>query len=502
MVADDIGQMIRRDFPVEVDADVESRSQDLFAFRRSRQFVPFQQLVRLAGDIDGRPLEGTEARPTYICGAPGMGKSSLSAYLSRRLRADAGNLVFTHFASCDRASSHHLSLVRRLLQQLRQWMAPTHLEVPESAEDLLRALPTWLALCGARHPGKRLFVILDAINQLQDVDEAHRLLWLPSRLPPNVHLLVTTTPQSPMSSRLQKRGWARVEMPATSLADRRSLVHAYLSRFGKRLEDDRVEKLVSLPQCGNPKYLLLLLDELRFMGDFEGLDRQLADLARAADISELYAKCLDRLQRSFDGALVEGFMTVVGTSRRGVTEQELLACLGVTQAALSPLLCALEEAFVSRGGMLHFKHASLEEAVERRYLASPQKREKVHRRMADFFLGDTVSEARRCEELGWHLAACEDMPALRRFLADVRHFDHLSSTTNGSLDLWSLWRQAGVSHAGRMCVSPAPALPPVSVWLCHVGRGSCVGGDAPARGAGARAGPGAGARASVGKEGR
>jgi len=75
---------------------------------------------------------------------------------------------------------------------------------------------------------------------------------------------------------------------------------------------------------------------------------------------------------------------------------------------------------------------------------------KVHRELAKFFLTDVVDETRRCDELGWHLAQCDDAQGLRSFLANVRHFDLLSSNAYSSFDLWTLWREANVSHAGRM----------------------------------------------------
>jgi len=99
---------------------------------------------------------------------------------------------------------------------------------------------------------QKVFVILDAINQIQEADDAHRLLWLPSKLPANVHIIVSTTPGD-MAERMTKRGWTRLVMPTTSVEDRRQLVERYLLRFGKHLEGERVTKLVSLPQCSNPK---------------------------------------------------------------------------------------------------------------------------------------------------------------------------------------------------------------------------------------------------------
>lgn len=66
---------------------------------------------------------------------------------------------------------------------------------------------------------------------------------------------------------------------------------------------------------------------------------------------------LGRLERSFnvdpetgrDEQLVEKIMSIICLSRRGVTEHELLLCVEITQATLSPLLwvAAAPDALVS-----------------------------------------------------------------------------------------------------------------------------------------------------------
>lgn len=101
---------------------------------------------------------------------------------------------------------------------------------------------------------------------------------------------------------------------------------------------------------------------------------------------------------------------------------------------------------------MHFEHASLEAAVRQRFLRREADRVRWHRQLAAFFQSDNVDELRRCDELGWHLAQCGDMQGLRQFLAGVRHFDLLTSSTYNSLDFASLWREAGVSRAGPMFV--------------------------------------------------
>lgn len=63
MVTDDISRMILQDFPLHGDLDMETAAQDYFAFHRSKQFVPFPQLVQTAATLESaRPA----AVPQYV----------------------------------------------------------------------------------------------------------------------------------------------------------------------------------------------------------------------------------------------------------------------------------------------------------------------------------------------------------------------------------------------------------------------------------------------------
>ena len=69
------------------------------------------------------------------------------------------------------------------------------LQVPSVDSQLVRELPTWLKMAGAR---AKCVIVLDALNQLDDgsgdTGPEHDLLWLPQTLPAGVYMLLSTLP--------------------------------------------------------------------------------------------------------------------------------------------------------------------------------------------------------------------------------------------------------------------------------------------------------------------
>ena len=88
-------------------------------------------------------------------------------------------------------------------------------------------------------------------------------------------------------------------MPPVGQEDRRQLVHDILNPHGKQMEQALVDKLVQHEATKNPLYLRLVLDELRVVGDFEGLGGQLDALLTARTVADLYVRVLQRLESAF-----------------------------------------------------------------------------------------------------------------------------------------------------------------------------------------------------------
>lgn len=59
------------------------------------------------------------------------------------------------------------------------------------------------------------------------------------------------------------------------------LVERYLHRYGKQLDEQCLGLVMRAPQCGNPLFLRLLMDELRVVGQFESLEQQITSLLQA-----------------------------------------------------------------------------------------------------------------------------------------------------------------------------------------------------------------------------
>ena len=57
----------------------------------------------------------------------------------------------------------------------------------------MQEFPTAVAAAAAAHPDTPVYILIDAVNQLQDVDRARTLDWLPTTFPPNVHVIVSCT---------------------------------------------------------------------------------------------------------------------------------------------------------------------------------------------------------------------------------------------------------------------------------------------------------------------
>jgi len=66
-------------------------------------------------------------------------------------------------------------------------------------------------------------------------------------------------------------------------------------------------------------------------------------------------------------------LSLLWAARQGLNEAELLKILDIPQAVWSPLYLALQNALVSRDGLLSFFHYYLKQAVENRYLLSREK---------------------------------------------------------------------------------------------------------------------------------
>ncbi|OAD21576.1 TPR repeat-containing protein, partial [Candidatus Thiomargarita nelsonii] len=212
-------------------------------------------------------------------------------------------------------------------------------------------------------------------------------------------------------------------------------------QYGKTLAAKPMQTLLAHPKTANPLYLQIILEEIRIFGEFDKLESHLEDYLQTETIPALYEKMLARLERDYQSPgfphLVEDALSLLWAARHGLEESELLAILEIPQAIWSPLFFALQNALVSRAGLLSFFHDYLRQAVEHRYLPSREKQQRWHLRLADYFEKQEI-DARVADELPWQLEQAGEKERLRSCISDIPRFLQLDRD-NKKYELWGYW---------------------------------------------------------------
>jgi tetratricopeptide (TPR) repeat protein len=433
LVLADLGAVIDRLFPEGSQPDaLEREAWEHEAFARTRAVVEVRP-GEAAGVYVGRReyFERLDAHaagggpPVVVLGESGSGKSALLANWTLTYRGRHPEVqLLAHFIGATPASTDWMAMLRRILAELNRKLG-LGIEIPDKPDALRATFANALHMAAARG---RVILILDALDQLEDRDQAPDLVWLPPAIPEGVRLIVSALPGRSLDH-LGRRRWPVITVQPLGMGERRDLIEKYLRQYRKELSEVRAERVASSRQTANPLYLRALLEELRLWGAHETLDECISGYLSAATVEELYERILARYEGDYEGerpGLVRDAMTLLWAARRGLSEAELLDLLGHEGAPLpraywSPLHLAAETSLVNRSGLIGFFHDYLRRAVERRYLPTEEDRRQAHLRLAGYF-GRQELEARKIDELPWQLAQAEDWQALLRCVTDIRAF--------------------------------------------------------------------------------
>ena len=422
MVLQDMTAIIDRLYPKGSELsplDQDASEHEAFAQSRARVYIGrqeyFDRLDEHARD-DGQPL--------VVLGESGSGKSALLANWALEYRdSHPEELLLMHFIGATPYSADWAAMVRRILGEFKRRLEIEQ-DIPDQPDALRGAFANWLHMAAAK---KKVVLILDALNQLEDRDSAPDLVWLPPVTPPNIRLIVSALPGRAMDE-LNKRGWPTMRVQALVVEERKQLIKDYLAQFSRALSAAQTEAIASAQQSDNPLYLRALLDELRVFGIHEKLTERIEHFLTARTIPALYEKILIRWESDYEGDsdLVGDSLSLIYASRRGLSEAELLQCLGrdgqpMPRALWSPFYLACEQSLICRSGLLNFGHAYLREAVREAYLPTGAHERNIHLRLASHFEKNDMT-SRQVEELPWQFAEAHSWQQLCDLLVDRQFF--------------------------------------------------------------------------------
>jgi len=440
-------ERIERDFPKEdVPSPLERQRMAHNAFKdtRARIYIGREKYFEVVNDHFAKSKPG----PMLIVGESGSGKSAFVCnWTVRHQEKFPDRLVIPHYIGSTAESTDLSSMLRRVMGEIKEhW--DLRMSIPTDLQKLIEALPNFLAEAGRRGG---VTVVLDALNQLENKDNAHALRWLPTQLPNNVLLLCSTLPGTCYNN-VKSRNWREMRIKPLDSVERTQLVTEYMAQYGKTLTEKQTKMIVNAAQCQNALFLRTLLEEVRVFGVFEELEKHISSLLRARTPPQLFELVFKRLERDYEKerkGLVGQLMSLIWVARKGLTESEVLSILNLPASIWAPLFMALDESLVSRGGYLTFFHDYMRQAVEKRYLSSQSKKRSCRNTIVTSFLDKSrnIDERRVLEEVPYQLERCELWDRLSAFVTDVKNFKSLCNDEY-RFDMYRYWRGVGAHCPG------------------------------------------------------
>ena len=440
-----------------------------FMESRVRVFKGRQQLVdHLASFVEG---DGEE--PCLVTGPSGSGKSAALAqfaviYSSRH----SDVLVLPHFIGASPASTSLRQTLQRLCSELKLRFGFDD-EVPPDTNSLISTFRQFLTQIPS---DRRVVLLIDALNQLDESENAQQLFWLPWQFPAHVKLITSCIDDPDREEAVLKafehRPKQHIPVEPLTNAERLEIVEAVPSLSAKTLDPLQIDLLLANPSTENPLFLLVALEELRGFGTYEQVDRRIgmfpvpkdkpadwaawtaerrshAETIEARDrylsrlqtleptlqhntpvddpLTVVFLQVIDRLEDEFDKQTVHSVLTLLASARRGLSDRELLDLTEGTEAAIEssrgdlfPVIRQLRPYLQHRAELWDFFHRNLYKAVRGGYLADDDARSAAHARLAEYF----QSQDYFTESLEEQRARARRLPPTPR-PANIRKVDEL-----------------------------------------------------------------------------
>ena len=378
-----------------------------------------------------------EKHQLVITGASGLGKSALVAnWVKEKLSAGDGlsYKIIYHFVGNGGSLGSHGHVIKALCDEIRdRYGFAVDEKEDKTDEKALEELFNRVAAEG----DKPLLIVLDAINQIIDVDNAKQLNWLP--IPPkNVKILFTTLEDDRTMDVFRNRHYPVFTLQPLTKAQREAMVRGYLGLYSKKLQPNQIACIVTDKQCENTLVLKTLLDELVNFGIFEKLDEKIGTYLGAESIDDFYEILLTNYENDFGEPFVKHILSLIAVSRNGLSEEEILSITKETPLRWSQFFCAIRQHLIVKNGLISFAHSYIRKAVEGRDLTEKRKWDFVCRKEIIEQLKDERTY-RAANEVPYQYNILDDLPKLHDYLLDMDVFLYLKESEE--VELGNYWRK-------------------------------------------------------------
>lgn len=307
-------------------------------------------------------MSDCEQHNLVITGASGLGKSALIAnWIREKINSQKApyNIAYIFVGTGGSLASHHY---------ISKYLIKTICELYRFSNEDYTLEELNLKISSTVE--KPLLIVLDAVNQIVDIDDAKLLNWLPSPSK-NVKFLFTTVTNDKTLELFSAREYLTFSISPLSLDKRREFVRTYLKSFAKSLKNEQIYRIVSDPQCENTLVLKTFLNELVNFGIHEKLDEKIAFYLNSNSIEDFYSILLQAYETDYtinNRNLVREVLSLIAISEKGLSEEEIIQITGIKRINWSQFYCQFFANLIVRDGLIAFSHKYITDSVYQKYL--------------------------------------------------------------------------------------------------------------------------------------
>ncbi|XP_069111532.1 NACHT and WD repeat domain-containing protein 2-like [Argopecten irradians] len=357
-------------------------------------------------------IVGPSNRPFVLHGESGCGKTSLTAKGASQIKSwfpeDRQPMLVIRFLGTTPNSSSIIPLLTSLCKQICVLYDSPSDDIPDELAPLIHHFKTLLNLATEEKP---LVLILDSLDQLSGSDGAHQLAWLPSQLPANVKMILSTLPRlygilDTIRIMIEpEENYVAVLPLGENLSG--TILKFWLKNANKAITDAQWDLVnEAFTKCNLPLFVKLVFDQICTWKSYTKPSTTVLQFTIHDSIMKLY----ERIEIQHGKTLVAHAFGYITAAKSGVSESELEDLLSLDEKVLNdvyqyhlppvrripPLLWTrirsdlpgyLSEREADGVNVVGWYHRQFIEAARERYFRNLNFVSVVHANLSEYFLG-------------------------------------------------------------------------------------------------------------------